>query len=337
MVNFKAGLDSTHKGTRAPLERCRKLRAGGPTTLALLAILGAGCVPRDGRKLPGWPVVHAQATGGPDLSFEILGCEGEALSLVSTLSADGLMAEREHLVLDRSGKLLSRKTLGPDARASDDSAPESRPRGALDPAPELAALSFPLPLQEGLLDLRPNQAKGLLQIVWRALEPESAPYDHLLATMTLVPDLQFVELYPCDAQAGVAALRWRQKRPANRRGGSRGEASFFQIEGVEVLNLTRARAEEPFFMGLSAHHQRQFDLSATWFRQAVSLDPSFAEAHFNLACALSQSGQEQEALRSLKRAIELDGLRLRALAAEDPDLDPLRRDPAFLKLLITDR
>ncbi len=64
--------------------------------------------------------------------------------------------------------------------------------------------------------------------------------------------------------------------------------------------------------------------------EVAQLAPTRADAHYNLACALAQAGQERDALRALERALSLgharEGLR------RDPDLAPLAGVPAFERL-----
>ena len=56
--------------------------------------------------------------------------------------------------------------------------------------------------------------------------------------------------------------------------------------------------------------------------------------HYNEACRLAVSGDTEAALASLARAFEL-GFDDLQFADDDPDLDSLRRQPAFLNLMAT--
>lgn len=67
-------------------------------------------------------------------------------------------------------------------------------------------------------------------------------------------------------------------------------------------------------------------------RRIVALRPHDALAHYNLACSYSLFKKVDLALRMLRKAIELGYHDFRYLR-EDRDLDALRKDPRFRKLL----
>ena len=58
---------------------------------------------------------------------------------------------------------------------------------------------------------------------------------------------------------------------------------------------------------------------------AIAAEPQNDHAHYMRAVALTQAGRAREALKSLTQAIELNPEN-RALARQDPDLEPLRED-----------
>ena len=73
---------------------------------------------------------------------------------------------------------------------------------------------------------------------------------------------------------------------------------------------------------------------AARLRPLVEAHPQYANLTYNLACCESMSGRTTEAIEHLRRA--LDGSeRLRTLAKDDTDLDPIREEPAFKELLGT--
>lgn len=68
-------------------------------------------------------------------------------------------------------------------------------------------------------------------------------------------------------------------------------------------------------------------------RKLVQLMADDPIVHYNLACSLCLIGKKAEALKILKRAVQLgydDPEHMR----EDPDLKALREEPAFKKLLL---
>ena len=68
-------------------------------------------------------------------------------------------------------------------------------------------------------------------------------------------------------------------------------------------------------------------------RRLVRLQPRNATAHYNLACSLALSKRRADALRSLHRAIELGYTDLEWMQ-QDPDLEGLKGDPEFERLLL---
>jgi tetratricopeptide (TPR) repeat protein len=64
----------------------------------------------------------------------------------------------------------------------------------------------------------------------------------------------------------------------------------------------------------------------------TDLCPEDPIAHYNLACSLSLLGRIDESLTALEMAFR-NGYEDRGFLADDPDLDPLRADPRYAKLL----
>lgn len=67
-------------------------------------------------------------------------------------------------------------------------------------------------------------------------------------------------------------------------------------------------------------------------RKLVRLEPTNATAHYNLACSLALCRKRPDALRSLRKAIDL-GYDDRDWMEQDPDLEILKTDPEFQQLL----
>lgn len=67
-------------------------------------------------------------------------------------------------------------------------------------------------------------------------------------------------------------------------------------------------------------------------RRLVKLQPDNATAHYNLACSLALSKRRSDALRSLRRAIDL-GYKDYDWMSQDPDLESLQKSREFHELL----
>jgi tetratricopeptide (TPR) repeat protein len=64
----------------------------------------------------------------------------------------------------------------------------------------------------------------------------------------------------------------------------------------------------------------------------VAANPQYPMLFFNLACCESLSGRKTDALDHLRRAIEMSE-EFRHSAKEDSDLDPIREEPGFDRLI----
>lgn len=67
-------------------------------------------------------------------------------------------------------------------------------------------------------------------------------------------------------------------------------------------------------------------------KRLVNLRPGDPLAHYNLACSFSLLRKKEQALKTLRQAIEL-GYRDFRYIREDRDLDHIRKDPRFRQLL----
>jgi tetratricopeptide (TPR) repeat protein len=67
-------------------------------------------------------------------------------------------------------------------------------------------------------------------------------------------------------------------------------------------------------------------------KRLVQLRPADALAHYNLACSYALLKRPEQAIKTLRRAVEL-GYRDFRYLREDRDLDSIRHDPRFRQLL----
>ena len=85
--------------------------------------------------------------------------------------------------------------------------------------------------------------------------------------------------------------------------------------------------------GLKAHKKKKYGDSARDFARSLELDPSFAQAAFNLACARARSDDAEGALDALAKAVKLDRETYVKRAKRDSDLEGLRETPRFRQLV----
>lgn len=67
-------------------------------------------------------------------------------------------------------------------------------------------------------------------------------------------------------------------------------------------------------------------------KRLVKLRPEDPLAHYNLACSYALLNKKEQAIKNLRRAVEL-GYRDFRYLREDRDLDTIRHDPRFRQLL----
>ncbi len=75
----------------------------------------------------------------------------------------------------------------------------------------------------------------------------------------------------------------------------------------ERLSLFQGQYED----GLALESRGRWDSASARFRSALSADPLFADAHYQLACSLDTAGEAHEALPEYERARDDDALRFR--------------------------
>lgn len=83
--------------------------------------------------------------------------------------------------------------------------------------------------------------------------------------------------------------------------------------------------------GLYTKHGRIAD-GLKMDRKLVKLQPRNPTAHYNLACSLALAKRKTDALRTLRHAVAL-GYKDFDWMLQDPDLEELKTQPAFVALL----
>jgi poly(3-hydroxybutyrate) depolymerase len=105
--------------------------------------------------------------------------------------------------------------------------------------------------------------------------------------------------------------------------GARGDAGRRALASAFTqLDFYTAR---PFLVG------GRYDRARIAYELALELRPDAAVSWYNLACAQARTGAANEAIASLRKAVDL-GIRLERPIAEDPDLESLRGRPELAEL-----
>jgi tetratricopeptide (TPR) repeat protein len=114
--------------------------------------------------------------------------------------------------------------------------------------------------------------------------------------------------------------------------------AFAEEAGTTLLAVggVAGKAYEPHVYHLWGPIQPLYDAgeyaeAADRGREAIEAADS-ADALYNLACCESLAGRTDDAIRHLRRAIELSE-RFRSFAQEDSDFEPIREEPGFKDLV----
>ncbi|MFL5341724.1 MAG: TPR end-of-group domain-containing protein [Gemmataceae bacterium] len=96
--------------------------------------------------------------------------------------------------------------------------------------------------------------------------------------------------------------------------------------------------EQPGFIDVLRAHGNNLTLKGryeegmTIDKQLIQLRPADYLAHYNLACSYALLKQPEQAIRTLRKAVEL-GYRDFRYMKQDRDLESIRRDPRFKQIL----
>ncbi len=106
----------------------------------------------------------------------------------------------------------------------------------------------------------------------------------------------------------------------------------FQIKFYEgVLRRNPADREVIELLGGLYTKEGRIDEGLRMDRKLVRLAPNNPTAHYNLACSLALKRRKADAMRALRRAVEV-GYRDLDWLREDPDLAGLRKYAAFREI-----
>ena len=102
------------------------------------------------------------------------------------------------------------------------------------------------------------------------------------------------------------------------------------------LNLHPENSSPAQFGALALAHLGERDRAKEWAARALAIDPDDLPALYNIACVYSQLGEFDQAIELLEKVLPyLEATAKRAWLQHDSDLDPIRSDPRFQKLIET--
>jgi predicted esterase len=107
----------------------------------------------------------------------------------------------------------------------------------------------------------------------------------------------------------------------------RSHAAFTQILLDETADATTFSA-----VGDAMKQRGMLPQAANAYLIALRINPKFTRARYQLACAFTDWGQNELAMRQLTRAVD-DGFWGWRLMIDDNELQPIRQDPGYAKLV----
>lgn len=132
----------------------------------------------------------------------------------------------------------------------------------------------------------------------------------------------------------AAASRRARARALLRDGAAWLQEGNFEKARARFLEAVEADPSVPeAYNGVGVTWRMRDDLprALDWYKQALAADPDFGDAYYNMACVYALRGQKALALRYLQIAA-LNGYATADTLERDPDLAPLRGEPAFRAL-----
>ena len=101
---------------------------------------------------------------------------------------------------------------------------------------------------------------------------------------------------------------------------------------LEAIEIDEGIPEAYNGVGVTWRMRNDLNRALEWYKKALVVDPDFGDAYYNMACVYSLQGQKALALRYLQIAA-LNGYVTGEGIGADPDLEPLRDDPAWAALV----
>ena len=113
------------------------------------------------------------------------------------------------------------------------------------------------------------------------------------------------------------------------RNGRLGEAKIFYGKALKADAGCVAALNN---LGVILMTEKNYHEARSRFEKAIRLKPGYVDPCYNLACLFALTGQPEQGIRYLKRAVSLHP-QVKAWALEDADLEKLRNEPGFAEIV----
>ncbi len=125
---------------------------------------------------------------------------------------------------------------------------------------------------------------------------------------------------------------WRSEME---QGASQMDSGFFERARknfLHAIELDPTRPEAYNGVGVTYYARNDYEEALNWYKKALEVDSSFGDAFYNMACVYALLGKKQLALRFLGIAA-INGYAEAEAMQKDPDLEKLRSEPEYKKIL----
>lgn len=136
---------------------------------------------------------------------------------------------------------------------------------------------------------------------------------------------------------GAAGAARAQAREILRDGGawlSEGNFEAARRRFLEAIEIDDGIPEAYNGVGVTYRMRNDLPRALEWYKKALTVDPDFGDAYYNMACVYALEGQKEMALRYLQIAA-MNGYATAEGIDGDPDLEAVRDEPGYRALVRT--
>ncbi|MDD5089373.1 MAG: hypothetical protein PHQ23_00490 [Candidatus Wallbacteria bacterium] len=107
---------------------------------------------------------------------------------------------------------------------------------------------------------------------------------------------------------------------------------------VIVVVVFNRKEPDVVLQGVDYYNQKKYESQLDDCLKVISEDPNYTIAYYNAACCYAQLSQSGKALEMLEQALILDrnegrAYGMRESAEKDPELDPVKGNPAYVLMM----